>query len=147
LELYPGGGVSVKVGVMYHNNRHNHTPYTAYTHYNTYDAYIFYDIYMQRVRVGQTVHRFEELLGRTDDRTQVVTICLYVCMFVCLYVCMSVCMYVCMSVCHIHTHTHTHTQMALLEKKTYVLACSGEKSRPFLESVLTEEELQVTHNT
>jgi hypothetical protein len=26
---------------------------------------------VKRVRVGQTVHRFEELLGRTDDRTQV----------------------------------------------------------------------------
>jgi hypothetical protein len=25
---------------MYHNNRHNYTPYTAYTHIYSYDAYI-----------------------------------------------------------------------------------------------------------
>jgi hypothetical protein len=24
---------------MYHNNRHNYTPYTAYTHIYSYDAY------------------------------------------------------------------------------------------------------------
>jgi hypothetical protein len=36
-----------EVGVMYHNNRHNYTPYTAYTHIYSYDAYIF-DTYNNR---------------------------------------------------------------------------------------------------
>jgi hypothetical protein len=31
---------------MYHNNRHNYTPYTAYTHYNTYDAYTSHHYYV-----------------------------------------------------------------------------------------------------
>ena len=57
---------------------------------------------IKRIPVGKTVHRFAEILNRTDDRTQ----------------------------------------QALLEKKTFVLSCSEEVKRPFLPSVLTEEELQ-----
>lgn len=45
-------------------------------------------------------------------------------------------------VAEIQNRTDDRTQQALLEKKTFLLACSEELKQPFLPSVLTEAELQ-----
>jgi hypothetical protein len=45
-------------------------------------------------------------------------------------------------VVEMQNHSDDRTQQALLEKKTFLLACSAERKQPFLPSVLTEEELQ-----
>ena len=73
-----------------------------YQQINNIEIYPHSDVSIKRIPVGRTIHRFSEILNRTDDRTQ----------------------------------------QALLEKKTFVLACSVEKKQVFLPSVLTEEELQ-----
>ena len=73
-----------------------------YQQINNIEIYPHSDVSIKRIPVGRTIHRFSEILNRTDDRTQ----------------------------------------QALLEKKTFVLACSVEKKQGFLPSVLTEEELQ-----
>ena len=57
---------------------------------------------IKKVNVGRTVHKMNEILNKSDDRTQ----------------------------------------KALLEKKTFLLACSENVKMPFLNTVLTEEELQ-----
>jgi hypothetical protein len=57
----------------------------------------------KKVHVGKTVHRYAEVLRRTDDKTE----------------------------------------LALLEKRTFVMSCSETVTRPFIPTVLTAEETKL----